>query len=72
MKIVGVILIVLGILGFFVGELSFVHEEEVLDVGPLQLEQQKEESVPIRPWVSGAAVAAGAVLLVLGSRSKKE
>ena len=37
MKVVGIILIILGILGFVFGGISFTQSEEVADLGPLEI-----------------------------------
>lgn len=72
MKIVGIVLIVLGILGFVFGGISFQQEEEVADLGPLEIERTETRTIPIAPIASGAAVAAGLALVVLGSRKPAE
>lgn len=68
MKIIGIILIVLGLLGFIFGGISFQQEEEVADLGPLEIEREETRTIPITPIASGAAVVAGIALVVVGSR----
>jgi hypothetical protein len=68
MKIVGIILIVLGILGFIFGSVTFTQTEEVADLGPLQIEREEERTFPIAPVASGVAVLAGIVLVVADTR----
>lgn len=68
MKTAGIILIVLGLLGFVVTGISFTTEETVVDVGPLEVEQEKERSVPFTPLAAGGAVAVGIGLVVAGTR----
>lgn len=68
MKILGIILIVLGLLGFVFGSISWQQEEKVADVGPLEIETEETRTVPITPLASGAAVVAGIVLVVAGTR----
>lgn len=68
MRTLGVILIVLGILGFVLGGISFTREETVADVGPLEVETERRETIPITPIASGIAVIAGIVLVVAGGR----
>lgn len=67
-KIIGVLLIVVGLLGFVVGGISFTTEEDVADIGPVEVERQEEQTIPIGPVASGVAVLAGVSLLVLGVR----
>ncbi len=67
--IIGIILIIAGILGFIFGGISFTESETVMDVGPLEVQQERERSIPIGPMASGAAVVVGLVLVVASRRS---
>lgn len=71
MRILGVILIVLGLLSLQFGGLSYTSKEKVVDLGPLQLTQQETRTLPIAPLVSGAALLVGLVLVIAGSRRRK-
>ena len=66
--IVGLVLIVLGVIGFALGGFSFTRKEKVLDVGPVEATADKKESVPIPPVLAGLALVGGVVLLVVGTR----
>lgn len=68
LTIIGIVFIVLGIIGFIFGGISFTSEKKVADVGPLQLESKKKETIPITPIASGVAVVAGIVMVVAGTR----
>ena len=68
MRILGVILIVAGIAGFLLTGVSYTTSEEVIDVGPLQVEREEERSLPITPVASGALVVVGGALMVVGMR----
>lgn len=68
MRILGVILIIAGIIGFLVTGVSYTTSEEVVDMGPLQVEQEQERSLPITPMVSGILVVVGGVITVMGGR----
>lgn len=68
MKPIGIILIVLGVLGFVFGGFSFTQKEKVADVGPLELQKQETRSFPVTPLASGAALIAGIALVVVGAR----
>lgn len=66
MRVVGVILILLGILGFIFGGISFTRDEKVADIGPIEIEQERTDTVPIAPIAAGVAVVAGIALVALG------
>ncbi len=68
--VVGIVLILIGIVGFAVGGFSFTHDKKVVDMGPVQIDRQKKETVPIPPILSGLALVAGVGLVVVGARSK--
>ncbi len=70
LKIVGIVLIVLGVIALATGGFSFTREEKVLDIGPIEATAEKRESVPLPPLLGGAALAGGVVLLIAGSRRK--
>lgn len=68
MKLIGIVLIVLGIIGFVYGGFSWTRDETVLDAGPIEIQAERRESLPMTPIASGVAVVAGIVLVVAGGR----
>jgi uncharacterized membrane protein YidH (DUF202 family) len=68
--VVGILLIVIGIVGFAMGGFSFTHEKKDVDMGPLQIEHQQKKTVPIPPIISAIALVGGLGLVVVGVRSK--
>lgn len=70
MRTLGIILIVLGILGFLTEAISFTTEEQVMDLGPLEVERQEERTVPVTPIASGAAVVVGIGLVAVSGRKE--
>ena len=67
-KLVGIILVVLGVLGAAYGGFSYTKATHTADIGPLHLQVVEKEQVNIPLWVGLAAAAAGLILLVAGSR----
>jgi hypothetical protein len=67
--VVGILLIVLGIVGFAVGGISFTHQKKDVDLGPLQVSHNKTETMPISPILSAISLVAGVGLVVVGVRS---
>ena len=68
MRIVGVLLLVLGLAGFLTGGFSFTKESTQAKLGPLELTVKDKDSVNVPQWLSLGAIALGAVVLVLGFR----
>jgi Na+-transporting methylmalonyl-CoA/oxaloacetate decarboxylase gamma subunit len=63
MRIVGLVLIVLGILAFVYGGISYTKHEEVLEVGSLRATVEEKKHIPIPPIAGGAAILAGIILV---------
>lgn len=72
MRILGIILILLGLLGFVLGGFSFTQSEEVADLGPLEVEREETRTVAIPAVASGAAVVAGIALVFVSTRKRPE
>lgn len=68
MRILGVILLILGLAGFFTGGFSFTKETTQARIGPLELSVKEKESVNVPQWLSIGAIALGALVLVLSMR----
>ena len=68
LKLVGVVLVVLGVLAVAYGGFSYTKETHSANIGPLHLEVVEKERVNIPLWMGLAAAAAGLVLLVASSR----
>lgn len=66
--IIGIILIVLGVLGFIFKGITYTEKEEVADLGPIELQSEEQETIPIPEILSGIAVVGGIVLVAVGAR----
>jgi hypothetical protein len=65
---IGVVLIVLGVIGLVVENVSFTERKTVLDVGPLKVQADEQKVVPI-PTVAGvAAIAVGLSFVFMGRK----
>lgn len=69
--VVGIVLIILGIVGFALGGVSFTHQKKDVDVGPVQLSHKETNTVPISPILSTISLIAGVGLVVVGVRNKQ-
>jgi hypothetical protein len=68
LAIVGVGLLVLGILALAYQGITYTTQEKVIDLGPVKVEAEKERTIPLPPILGGVAVAAGVLLIFLGTR----
>jgi hypothetical protein len=57
-RITGIVLIVLGLAGFFTGGFSFTKDTTAAKVGPIQLTVKEKESVNIPQWAGISPVGA--------------
>ncbi|HTK77751.1 MAG TPA: DUF3185 domain-containing protein [Gemmataceae bacterium] len=64
MKAIGVLLIVLGVIGLAYGGLTWTTREKVVDLGPVEVTQNKTKSLPLPPIAGGICLVAGVILLV--------
>jgi hypothetical protein len=68
MKIIGIILIVVGIAGVAYGGFSWTRQKTVFEAGPIEIKTDKHESLPIPPLVGVLCIAAGGALLFTRNR----
>ena len=68
MKILGIVLIVLGIVALAYQGITYTTSEKVVDLGPLQVEAKREKTLPLPPIVGAAAVIGGVILVAVSSR----
>lgn len=68
--IVGILLIILGVIGFAVGGVSFTHQKKDVDIGPVQISHEKKETIPISPILSTVSLIAGIALVAVGARGR--
>ncbi|MEO8660142.1 MAG: DUF3185 domain-containing protein [Bryobacteraceae bacterium] len=67
-KILGVILVVLGLFGLAWGGFTYTTREKVIDIGPIHATREKTHDVPLPPIVGALALVGGIVLLVTGRK----
>jgi hypothetical protein len=65
MKVVGIVLIVLGVCGLGYGGIKWTHQDKVVDLGPVQVTHDKTEHLPVPPIAGGLCLAAGIALIVM-------
>ena len=67
--LIAILLLVIGALALGYQGFTYVTQEKIVDVGPVQVKAEKENYVPLPPIVGGIAVVSGLVLLAVASRN---
>ena len=70
MKVFGIILIVVGILMFVFGNVTFTSKKKVADVGPVEINKKEKHTVAWPNYAGGVAIAAGLVVLIAGGKRR--
>ena len=68
MRLIGIVLIVLGIVGLLWGGISWTSEETVADLGPVEINTEERDSLPIPPIAGAVLVVAGVGVLIAAKR----
>jgi len=66
--IVGIILIIIGIIGFAYGSLGWTTEKKDAQLGPLEITHKESHGIDFPPIASGICLAGGIILLIVGGR----
>lgn len=69
MKILGIILVALGLFGLAWGGFNYTTREKVVDIGPIHATRDETHRVPLPPIAGAAALVAGVALLVAGKKA---
>ena len=69
-RIVGLILVIVGLVGLLWGGVFWNRERTIVDIGPIEAKAQEREGVPISPIIGGLILVAGIVLMVVPGRRK--
>ncbi|HMF59603.1 MAG TPA: hypothetical protein VK595_04495 [Vicinamibacterales bacterium] len=70
MRMVGIILIVIGVISLAIGGISYTTREKVLDIGPIEATAERHKRIPLPPLLGGIALAGGIVLMIAGGRKR--
>ena len=68
MKILGILLIIIGIVAFAYQGITYTSREKVVDLGPVEVTTEKTSTFPLPPVVGGIALVGGIVLLLAGKK----
>ncbi len=68
MKGLGIVLIIIGIIMMIFRSVNFTTKEKVADVGPLEINKEKNNSVNWPLYAGAIVTVAGVVVLVAGNK----
>jgi hypothetical protein len=69
-RIVGLVLVVIGIVALVWGGVFWTDRDTVLDAGPLQVETTQREGIAMPPVLGAIALVGGILLLVIPDRRR--
>lgn len=70
MKLIGIVLIVIGLVALLLGGITYTTRDTVVDIGPVHATAERQHLIPLSPVFGVAAVVAGVVCLVAGTRTR--
>ena len=70
MKLVGIILIVLGVLALVYQGIQYTTREKILDIGSLKVSADTKKTIPLPPIVGAVAIVAGVAMILMERRKK--
>jgi hypothetical protein len=68
MKVLGAILIALGLVGLVWGGFTYTTKEKVVDIGPIHATRDKTNNIPLPPIVGALALVGGIALVAVGRK----
>lgn len=68
MRIIGIVLICLGLLTLALPYVTFTKQEKVIDIGPLEAVAERKERIPVSPIVGAVILLAGAGIVAASMR----
>ena len=70
MRIAGIILIIVGIVGLAYGGITYTRRRNTVSLGPISATVTQRETLPISPIAGAIALVAGVGLLIAGGRRR--
>jgi hypothetical protein len=67
-KVIGLVLIAIGLIGLVWGGFTYTTRKTVVDLGPIQATADQKHEIPLSPILGVAALAGGIALLVYSSK----
>ena len=70
-KTVGIGLIIIGIVLTLYNSFNYITTEKVVDVGPIQINKEKNHPVQWSPFIGGAILIGGVIILIASPKNKR-
>lgn len=70
MRIAGIILIVVGVIGLAYGGITYTRRRNTVSLGPISATVTQRDTLPIPPIAGAIALVAGIGLLIAGGRRR--
>ena len=67
--VLAILLIVFGSIALAYGRIGFARDKTIIDAGPLQVQRQERESIPLPPVLGVVALASGVALVLWPRRA---
>ncbi len=68
-RILGAILIVLGLIGIVWGGFTYTTQKKVVDLGPIQATHTTHHDIPVPPIAGAISIIAGVAFLATSKRA---
>jgi uncharacterized membrane protein YidH (DUF202 family) len=69
-KTVGIGLIIIGVILTLYTGFNYVTTEKVVDIGPIQINKEKNHPVQWSPFIGGAILIGGIIILLAAGKNK--
>jgi uncharacterized membrane protein HdeD (DUF308 family) len=69
-RLIGLVLVILGIVALVWGGISWTREKTVLDIGPLEAKAEQRETIPLPPVLGILSLIGGIVLLAVPDKRR--
>jgi uncharacterized membrane protein len=66
--LVGLLLVIVGIVMLAYQRVTYTTREKVIDIGPIEATAERHRTIPLSPFIGGAAVLGGVAVLFVSRR----
>ena len=70
LKIVGILLIVIGVAALIFQGITYTTQKKVIDLGPIQATAEEKKTIPLSPILGGITLVGGIVLLATAGKKR--